>query len=229
MRRAALADRLVRLVTPDQLAMIAVLDPSVTTVGLARRAMTDRFAMTAPPVPTVRIAHRETSLLSVTVDPFVKAVTLTPSPSSIVPRVPLATTARRVMTVPLDSTVRIVRRVMIAHLAMTAQTARPVTIAHLDLTVRIVRPAMTAHLDLTARTDPFARTAMTVRRVPRAMTVFHVTIADPLVTTDARNVPRAAIRTSTLHATRRRSTSPAMTSCSSASRRWQQPQTMSRV
>jgi hypothetical protein len=141
-------------------------------------------------------------------------------------------TVRHGILVPF---VTIAQREMIVPRVMTASLGTPVPF------VMIVRPAMTV-----------AQRAMTVRRVtivPRVTTVFrgtHVpfeTTVRPATTVaplgmivlramtalPATNAPPAAIRISIRRATKRRSTSPAMTSCSTVCRRWPRPRKTSTV
>jgi hypothetical protein len=182
------------------------------------------FATTVPPVTIVLrariapIAHRATSSRSATAAPFAKVATWMRSPSSIAPLVRHATTVvttvvRHAMTVQF---------VTIALPVSTVRTVPPVTIVLLVTTARIAPLGTIARRAPTVRS---AETVMTVRRVRHVTTDSRVMTVVPLGTT----VPHAATPTSTRRATRRLSTSPVTTSCSSACRRWRRPPTTSRA
>ncbi len=189
--------------------------------------MTVRFVMTvrrAPIAPRVMTEHlertgptalRATSSPSAMVDPSAKDATSMPKASLTDPFArPVtsdATTALRVMTAHRVPTV--FRGILVPH-AMTDRLATTVvrcaTIAPHGMTV--------APFETTAPRGPIASL---VTRDPFATTVRHgMTVPRVTIVSLGMNAPPAATRIFIRRATRKRFTSPATTSCSTACRPW---------
>jgi hypothetical protein len=201
--------------------------------------MTVRFVMTvrrAPIAPRVMTEHlertgptalRATSSPSAMVDPSAKDATSMPRASLTVPFArPVtsdATTVRRGTRVP---SVMTALRVMTAHRVPTVFRGILVPHAMTDrLATTVVRCATIAPHGMTVApfetTAPRGPIASLVTRDPFATTVRHgMTVPRVTIVSLGMNAPPAATRIFIRRATRKRFTSPAMTSCSTACRPW---------